>query len=46
MFPFNGLGTGRAKLMNNAPRIFMYLTQRLLDEFNFNNMMNLTSYPF
>jgi hypothetical protein len=37
VLPKDGLGTGLAKLKENAPRTYAYLKQRLLEEFGFNN---------
>ena len=37
VFPKDGLGTGLAKLKEKAPQTYGYLTQRLLEEFRFNN---------
>lgn len=45
-FPLNGLGTGRAMLHVKAPKTFFYLCNRLLEEFNFNNVEALQSKPF
>jgi hypothetical protein len=43
VLPKAGLGTGLSDLHRQAPRTFLYLTERLLDEFEFNNMLGLTS---
>ena len=43
VFPADGLGTGLSNLHVVAPRTFLYLCERLLDEFEFNNMTKLTS---
>lgn len=43
VLPKAGLGTGLSDLHNQAPRTFLYLTERLLDEFGFNNMMGFKS---
>lgn len=43
IFPSQGLGTGLSNLHVVAPRTFLYLCERLLDEFNFNNLSNLKS---
>jgi hypothetical protein len=37
VFPKDGLGTGLAKLQEKAPQTYEYLTQKLLQEFGFNN---------
>jgi hypothetical protein len=41
VFPINGLGTGLSQLPQKAPRTFIYLCRRLLEEFDFNNLQNL-----
>jgi hypothetical protein len=41
VFPYAGLGTGLSQMQVRCPRTFMYLNERLLDEFGFNNMMSL-----
>lgn len=46
IFPYSGLGTGRACMQRNCPKTFLYLTKRLLEEFKFNNIENLISEPF
>lgn len=38
VFPFYGLGTGRANLHIYAPKTFLYMCVRLLIEFGFNNI--------
>lgn len=43
VFPKAGLGTGLSDLHNKAPRTFLYLCERLLDEFKFNNLGGLKS---
>lgn len=43
VFPKAGLGTGLSDLHNQAPRTFLYLCERLLDEFEFNNLMGFKS---
>ena len=43
VFPKAGLGTGLSDLHNKAPRTFLYLCERLLDEFRFNNLAGLKS---
>jgi hypothetical protein len=41
IFPKYGLGTGRAYMIQKCPRTFLYLCNRLLEEFNFNNIEHL-----
>lgn len=41
VFPFFGLGTGLSAMQSQCPKTFIYLCQRLLDVFNFNNLANL-----
>lgn len=41
VFPYAGLGTGLSQMQSRCPRTFMFLNERLLDEFGFNNMMSL-----
>lgn len=43
VLPKAGLGTGLSDLHRKAPRTFLYLTETLLNEFNYNNMDGLTS---
>lgn len=43
VFPFQGIGTGLAALQTKAPRIFCYLTLRLLEKWEFNNIAALQS---
>ncbi len=43
VFPYNGLGTGLSALPQKAPKTFLYLSKRLLEVFNFNNIENLKS---
>jgi hypothetical protein len=45
-FPFYGIGTGRAQMHVKAPKTFFYLCNRLLEEFNFNNIEGLHSKQF
>jgi hypothetical protein len=40
-FPKSGLGTGLSELHLRAPKTFIYLTERLLEEFGYNNFMGL-----
>lgn len=42
-FPFQGLGTGLAELQLRAPKTFCYLTIKLLDKWEFNNLGALKS---
>lgn len=37
VFPEMGLGTGLSAMQRECPRTFLYLCERLLDEFNYNN---------
>ena len=41
VFPYNGLGTGLSKLHQKAPKTFLYLSRRLLDMFDYNNLEGL-----
>lgn len=43
VFPAMGLGTGLSDMQRQCPRTFLYLCERLLDEFNFNNLESLKS---
>ena len=43
IFSINGLGTGLSNMQQVCPRTFLYLCERLLDEFNFNNLQSLKS---
>lgn len=43
VFPFQGLGTGLASLQLSAPKTLCYLTVKLLDTFQFNNLAALKS---
>ena len=42
-FPFHGLGTGLSSMQTNCPKTFCYLTIKLVDEFQFNNISALKS---
>lgn len=42
-FPFQGLGTGLSAMQTMCPKTFCYLTIRLLEEFEFNNIAALKS---
>ncbi len=46
VFPMSGLGTGRAKLHQKAPKTFLYLCEQLLDKFGYNNLNSLESLKF
>jgi hypothetical protein len=46
VFPKHGLGTGRARMIQDAPKTFLYLCLRLLEEFDYNNMYYLSSAKF
>jgi hypothetical protein len=46
VFPFSGLGTGRANMLKSCPLTFLYMSRMLLKHFGFNNIENLTSQPF
>ncbi len=46
VFPVNGLGTGRAKLHVKAPKTFLYLCEKLLFYFEFNNLSQMQVKPF
>lgn len=41
VFPMYGLGTGRAGMLSSCPKTFLYMSKRLLSEFNFNNLEHL-----
>ncbi len=41
VFPFAGFGTGLSNMQVECPRTFLYLSERLLDEFNYNNLESL-----
>lgn len=41
VFPMSGLGTGRAKLHVKAPKTFLYLCEKLLFYFEFNNLSQM-----
>jgi hypothetical protein len=43
VFPSQGIGTGLSAMQTICPRTFLYLCERLLDEFNYNNLSNLKS---
>lgn len=43
VFPEMGLGTGLSAMQRECPRTFLYLCERLLDEFEYNNMAALRS---
>lgn len=43
IFSINGVGTGLSNMQQQCPRTFLYLCERLLDEFNFNNLQSLKS---
>lgn len=43
VFPESGLGWGRADIQNRCPRTALYLSQRLLEEFGFNNLADLVN---
>lgn len=45
VFPKDGLGTGLAKLKEKAPKTFAYLSQRLKEEFGFDNVTGSVSQP-
>lgn len=45
-FPKMGVGTGRAELQKRAPLTFCYLTERLIKEWEFNNLEFLESKQF
>jgi hypothetical protein len=42
VFPKYGIGTGRAGMIQSCPRTFLYLCNRLLEEFKFNNIAELS----
>lgn len=46
VFPAYGLGTGRARMMSNAPIYFLYLSTVLLENYGFNNVAHLESPKF
>lgn len=46
VFPSQGLGTGRARMMQECPKTFLYLCNILLEEFGYNNLKNLCSKNF
>jgi hypothetical protein len=41
VFPIKGLGTGLSNMQEKCPRTFLYLCERLLNEFGFNNLNSL-----
>lgn len=41
VFPTAGLGWGRANIQQECPKTALYLCQRLLEEYNFNNLADL-----
>lgn len=41
-FPQYGLGTGRASMQSKCPMTFIYMSKRLLTEFNYNNLEHLS----
>jgi hypothetical protein len=43
--PEQGLGTGLSSMQRECPRTFLFLCERLLDEFGYNNMAALRSEP-
>lgn len=43
VFPFQGIGTGLSTMQTKAPKVFCYLTVRLLEEWKFNNISALKS---
>lgn len=43
VFPTAGLGWGRADIQTQCPRTALYLSQRLLEEFGFNNLADLVN---
>ena len=46
VFPYSGLGTGRANMQKSCPLTFLYMSTRLMKEFKYNNIANLISEPF
>lgn len=46
VFPAYGLGTGRARMPQSCPKTFLYLCNRLLEDFQFNNIYYLESPKF
>ena len=42
-FSFQGLGTGLSSMQTRCPKTFCYLTVRLIEEFEFNNICALRS---
>jgi hypothetical protein len=46
VFPYYGLGTGRARMQVNCPLTFVYMCEQLLKEFGYNNLENLISKNF
>lgn len=42
-FPKSGFGWGRADIQNQCPRTALYLSQRLLETFGFNNLADLVN---
>lgn len=45
VLPIAGFGFGLARIQTKAPRTAIYLCQRLMDEFNFNNLETLINRP-
>lgn len=46
VFPFSGLGTGRANMLNTAPLTFFYMCYQLQKHFGFNNLQSFESKVF
>lgn len=43
VFPSSGLGWGRAYMQTACPKTALYLSQRLLEEFDYNNLQDLVN---
>lgn len=43
VFPTAGLGWGRAQMQSKCPKTALYLSQRLLEEFGYNNIEDLVN---
>jgi hypothetical protein len=46
VFPFSGIGTGRALMLENCPQTFFYMCYKLQKEFGFNNIMSFENKKF
>lgn len=46
VFPYHGIGTGRALMLEKCPETFFYLCYKLQKEFGFNNIMSFKNERF